>query len=127
MHRPIRRFDGRRTAFIKRRTVFLRRRAVFIRRLDRGKRRSAGAHLIDCDVADLGRIVACHTLADRRTVVIDIDVGVDHIGLVEHAEILGFVRRRLNGGFDQRLDGARAIGRRALDPVNLALIVVLAG
>ena len=87
------------------------------RHIDFGQGRRTLADLIDRNVADPRRIIAHALAGDHRAAGTDIDIGVDHIGAVERSGIL------LASGFN----GPKGIGGRALKPVNLAVVVMLAG
>ena len=59
-----------------------RRRSAGLRRLELRELLPRQADLVDGDVADLGRVVAQQLRLDQVAVGIDVDVGIDQIGLV---------------------------------------------
>src|SRR5580765_5562001 len=93
---------------------------AFGRRRDRREGRRALAYLVDGDIADLGCIVASERRRIGLTVLADVDVGVDHVGLVEDAEIARGDCSRLSRRRGIWLDRRVAVGGRPLDTVYLA-------
>ena len=85
-----------------------------VRLSDIRQRGNALAYLVDRHIADLGRIVARQFGFDGFAALVDVDVGIDHIGLVEGIRI-----RRC-------VDLDRGVCRGTLNAVNFAAVAVLA-
>ena len=80
---------------------------------DIGQRGNTLAYLIDRDIADLGRVVASEFGFDRLAALVDIDIGIDHVGLVKRVRI-----RRC-------VDLDRGVCGGTLNAVNFTAVAVL--
>lgn len=89
------------------------------RQEERGaRRRRRRTNRVNGDVADLRRVIAGELGFDRRSRSIDIEIGVDQIGLVETGRRIGFAVWRIlrkGAGRDQL---GKCVLRRALDAMH---------